>query len=255
MQLRGVQLAGRYELVREIAQDADARVWDGYDRALDRPVVIKLLQPALRGNAEAIERFNAAARAAARRAANAGPRVLDAGSDQSSAIPFVVFQTQDEAIPEAESPTRLMPRVQPRAATSNNHRLMLAVLLVPLVAGVVIVRGLLNLPSPTASLGKQPVLPTAAAAPTQVQPVATAQPTVAPPRPTPSPTQPAGVRRRIVNTDGIGVALRSAPGGPRLPGRGYDEGATVTVLEQSGAWSHIRGDDGREGWVLAVTLG
>jgi SH3-like domain-containing protein len=39
-----------------------------------------------------------------------------------------------------------------------------------------------------------------------------------------------------------------------LPGKGYDEGVTVTLLEEQGAWARIRGDDGREGWVLAVTL-
>jgi hypothetical protein len=63
-----------------------------------------------------------------------------------------------------------------------------------------------------------------------------------------------GERRRIVNTDGQGVALRTAPDGERLPARGYDEGTTVTVLERQGAWTHIRGDDGRDGWVLSVTV-
>ena len=64
-----------------------------------------------------------------------------------------------------------------------------------------------------------------------------------------------GVQRRVVNTDGRGVALRASPGGDRLPTRGYNEGATVTALETSGEWTHIRGADGREGWVLSVTLG
>jgi len=36
-------------------------LWDGYDCALDRPVVVKLLQPAVAEDAEAIERFRAAA--------------------------------------------------------------------------------------------------------------------------------------------------------------------------------------------------
>jgi hypothetical protein len=90
-------------------------------------------------------------------------------------------------------------------------------------------------------------------------------PTTAPaPAPTtaPAPSRPqatatasvAGQRRKIANTDGQGVALRAGPGGERLPGHGYDEGDTVTLLEQNGQWAHIRGDDGREGWVLAVTL-
>jgi hypothetical protein len=58
-----------------------------------------------------------------------------------------------------------------------------------------------------------------------------------------------------VNTDGRGVALRAVAGGDRLPGKGYDEGAVVQALEQNGAWTRIRGADGREGWVLSVTLG
>ncbi len=63
-----------------------------------------------------------------------------------------------------------------------------------------------------------------------------------------------GQPRRVVNTDGRGVALRTTPGGDRLPAKGYDEGATVLALEQSGEWTRIRGSDGREGWVLTVTL-
>jgi Bacterial SH3 domain len=64
-----------------------------------------------------------------------------------------------------------------------------------------------------------------------------------------------GQERRVTNTDGQGVALRDAPGGARLPAKGYDEGEVVTILEQQGTWTHIRGHDGREGWVLSVTLG
>jgi hypothetical protein len=148
------------------------------------------------------------------------------------------------------------------------QRLALLLLLVPIVAGAFVVRGILDGPSPLSSVleragqGGAPLLPTPAAAaqPTQRPTAAPAQPTPSP-RPTPrvvptaTPSQSAGVRRRIVNTDGQGVALRASPGGPRLPGKGYDEGATVTLLGQDGAWAHIRGDDGREGWVLAVTLG
>jgi Bacterial SH3 domain len=79
-------------------------------------------------------------------------------------------------------------------------------------------------------------------------------PTVIPTRaPTATPAA-VGQSRRIVNTDGRGVALRSSPGGDRLPGKGYDEGATVQAFESSGEWTRIRGNDGREGWVLSVTL-
>jgi SH3-like domain-containing protein len=68
-----------------------------------------------------------------------------------------------------------------------------------------------------------------------------------------SPPQP-GEQRRVANTDGLGVALRATPGGDRQPGKGYDEGTMLTVLETRGEWARIRGDDGREGWVLTVTL-
>ena len=64
----------------------------------------------------------------------------------------------------------------------------------------------------------------------------------------------AGDQRRVTNTDGQGVALRDAPGGARQPAKGYDEGEVVTILEQQGTWTHIRGRDGRDGWVLSVTL-
>jgi hypothetical protein len=101
------------------------------------------------------------------------------------------------------------------------------------------------------------VLPTrpgaAATKPQAVDPTAT--PTLArQPRPTATLDRPAGARRLIVNTDGIGVALRQSRDGPQLQGEGYDEGVTVAVLGEQGAWAHIRGEDGRDGWVLAVTV-
>jgi SH3-like domain-containing protein len=83
-----------------------------------------------------------------------------------------------------------------------------------------------------------------------------APPTAPAPKATPASVATAtrGVQRRIVNTDGRGVALRDGPGGSRLAGKGYDEGVTVTAFESSGGWTRIRGSDGREGWVLSVTL-
>jgi SH3-like domain-containing protein len=81
---------------------------------------------------------------------------------------------------------------------------------------------------------------------------ATPAPAAVPARATPSAA--ASGRQRVVNTDGQGVALRAGPDGDRLPGKGYAEGTPVTVLERSGPWTHIRGDDGRDGWVPTVTL-
>jgi uncharacterized protein YgiM (DUF1202 family) len=79
-------------------------------------------------------------------------------------------------------------------------------------------------------------------------------PTLAPGTPTTGSTPQPGEQRRVANTDGLGVALRATPGGDRQPGKGYDEGTTLTVLEVRGEWARIRGDDGREGWVLGLTL-
>jgi hypothetical protein len=111
-------------------------------------------------------------------------------------------------------------------------------------------------------------LPPTLAPATAVRPTSTSapQPTATPAavlsRATPRPASTAaatavpltGQQRRVANTDGQGVALRDGPGGGRLPAKGYDEGEVVTVLEQQGTWTRIRGQDGREGWVLSVTL-
>lgn len=63
---------------------------------------------------------------------------------------------------------------------------------------------------------------------------------------------PADVRMRIGHTDGLGVALRSAPRLDAREPRGILEGALVTVLERQGPdWVRVRGDGGQEGWVPA----
>ena len=55
---------------------------------------------------------------------------------------------------------------------------------------------------------------------------------------------------RIANTDGLGVVLYTAPrAGARSP-RGLLEGASVTVVEASGAdWTRVRALSGLDGWV------
>lgn len=261
MTLRGARFADRYELAREVAQDGDATIWEGYDSALARRVSIRVLRPALAGDSAAVERFTGSARAAARVGVRPGERVLDAGRDPDTALPFVVYEWTGDTPPGVVEPPTQPINVSARPRRTMRRRrppVAALLLLIPVVAGAVIVRGVLDLPSPSLSLPSTPLLPTAAVAtpatavPTARPATATARPAQAAPTATP---QISGVRKHIVNTDGIGVALRSSPGGPRLPGKGYDEGATVTLLEQDGTWAHIRGDDGREGWVLAVTVG
>jgi hypothetical protein len=137
---------------------------------------------------------------------------------------------------------------------------------VPLAVGAIFVVKLLS-PSnvslapmfavPTGTvLVDNPIATQPAAATSTPRPLAAATPAPTPRAITPTRAAAAssGERVSITNTDGQGVALRDGPNGNRLPGKGYDEGVTVTVLERQGAWAHIRGDDGRDGWVLSVTV-
>jgi hypothetical protein len=265
----GSRLSGRYELRRRLGTDTQATRWEGFDLGLERAVLIRVLRPDLARQPDEVQRFWAEAGAAARGAVAAGRRVLDAGYADEDQLPFVVLELPGEgeghtATAEGCGPVfrdgKALPPRQPRlAATPRQARMprgvALALLLVPVVAGVVLIRGLLGgsvfQPSKVAAVLPTPVAVQATAQAT-VTPRAQVQPTPRPPTATPAPEQ--AVRRKIVNTDGQGVALRASPGGPRLPGHGYDEGAIVTVLGVEGAWAHIRGDDGRQGWILAVTL-
>jgi hypothetical protein len=261
--------------------DSETVDWEAFDTALDRRVVVQLLRPDLAHDAGATQRFWQLARAGARRTATDGDRVLNGGTDPDTGQGFVVREWP-AAPPPAITPRRSVMRepagiAQLLSRFDGSRRLLvlggLAVALIVVAAGLRPgVQGWLawvNEPLARSGrsfgLGPASAVPASGAQPGQGAPAtAVAPPTVAaaartaPPAtavPTPAVTAtPAGQTRRIVNTDGQGVALRAAAGGDRLPGKGYDEGVTVQALEQSGAWTRIRGSDGREGWVLSVTL-
>lgn len=264
MSVPGTLLQDRYRLLRAMGDDGDATRWEAHDAALGRPVVVKLLRSARGADPLAAERFRQAARAAARTTPATGGRILDAGDDAATGLPFVVVEppadvlpvTTKLRLPPAPAPTRtradigLAPPTQPRQRERRSRApLWLLLAAAALVLGVVALR-----PALVGRDAANPPLPTTADA----RPSPAAAESGAPATPAarlPSPTPAGGHGRyRVVNTDGRGVALRATAGGDRLPGKGYDEGATVTLLEQRGDWAHIRGDDGREGWVLAVTL-
>jgi hypothetical protein len=226
--------------------------------------------------------------------ADTDARVLDAGDDQSLKLPFVVFEWLDQLADQADDnrstepewlaapPARakIAPVTPARAKIAQversgggspgrlAQRLVLLLVLIPIAVGAFLVRNFLQQPAPVpnavfsltsgtsvATPGASTVPASRAAAPVAAQPTSP-PPTAVPatPRPTLTPAPASGQRRRIANTDGQGVALRATAGGDKLPGKGYDEGVTVTLLEVQGDYAHIRGDDGREGWVLAVTL-
>ncbi|HEY3058928.1 MAG TPA: SH3 domain-containing protein [Chloroflexota bacterium] len=276
-------VADRYRLVRQLDADATALIWEARDTKLDRPVRLQILRPEHVDDSAKAEEFRRVMRAMAQSPSAYDAQVLDAGDDQASRAPFVVFgwaAAEETAPPAVELPAQPTLRVAtvaervPRPAVSTSSRsgvrpavstplwsprlLVLPLLAVPLVVGALLISAWLAQPeSPVRRVfSLQPgttVAPTPTAAPSAV-PTRAATPTAPRPAATATPIAPIGERRRIANTDGIGVALRASPGGDRLPGKGYDEGVTVTMLEQQGTWARIRGDDGREGWVLSVTL-
>jgi SH3-like domain-containing protein len=78
-------------------------------------------------------------------------------------------------------------------------------------------------------------------------PIAVAGTQATPAVPRPSPTS---ERARIAKTGGVGVVLRNSPNDADRSRSGLADGATVSVLERSGAdWVHVRADSGRQGWV------
>jgi hypothetical protein len=279
-------IADRYQLLREVSRAEDATYWQAADTRLDRNVMLELMRPELADDAGAVERFRDSLRVSARGGRGPYGRLLDGGTDRDRRVPFAVFEWVDTSpqlqVPQPQAqrarpvpvavaapPSQRRskpPRSVPEPKRSRNWALPVVLTCVPLAVGIIAVSRVLSTPSPpvanvfavptgTVQVGNPIVTP-----PTPVvAPTATTVPAlVATPAPSPRAVTPttagSGERVRVANTDGIGVALRDGPGGQRLPGKGYDEGVTVTVLERQGEWAHIRGDDGREGWVLAVTV-
>lgn len=256
--------------------DSETVDWEAFDTALDRRVVVQLLRPELAHDTPATERFWQVARAGARRTATDGDRVLNGGTDPDTGQSFVVREwpaaprsvTAPRSKPDSMAQLRRRFDTSPRWLVFGGLAVALILIAATLRPGVEGWLTWVNEPLARSGrsfgLGPASAVPASGAQPGQATPAPAAAPptvraapapTLATPNPTPAVTAtPAGQTRRVVNTDGQGVALRATAGGDRLPGKGYDEGATVQALEQSGAWTRIRGADGREGWVLSVTL-
>jgi Bacterial SH3 domain len=259
-------IANRYQLLREVSREPDTTFWQAADTLLDRDVMLELLRPELADDPVAVAQFRDSLRVTARLGATAHGRLLDGGTDPEQQLPFAVFEW-DDSRPSPPPPIEAPPpapqkRAKTARTTSRNVALPVLLTLVPVAVGIIAVAKLLSpsgqsvaqvfaIPTGTVLVGNQVVTPPPALATSTSRAVVAASAAPSPRAVTPTPT---GERVAIANTDGIGVALRDSPGGQRLPGKGYDEGVTVTVLERQGEWAHIRGDDGREGWVLAVTV-
>jgi hypothetical protein len=257
-------IADRYRLLGEVSRSEDATYWQAEDTLLDRDVMLELLRPELADDPTAVARFRESMRVTAHGGASAHGRLLDGGTDPDQRVPFAVFEWDDSPAQQSAPVKDLSPppRARPTRSGSRNWALPVLLTAVPVAVGIVLVSKLLApsgqsvgqvfaVPTGTVVVGNQVVTPPTTQATSTPRPVVAA--TAAPSARVVTPT-PAGERVRIANTDGIGVALRDGPNGQRMPGKGYDEGVTVTVLERQGEWAHIRGDDGRDGWVLAVTV-
>ena len=83
-------LAGRYRLVRRLAEGGMAAVWEGRDEILARPVAVKIPHPQLASDPAYRERFRREAVAAARLAHPGIVATYDTGAD--GAVDFIVME-------------------------------------------------------------------------------------------------------------------------------------------------------------------
>ena len=86
-------LAGRYRLVARVGEGGMAVVYRAVDELLGRPVAVKVLREAFRGDAEFVERFRREAQAAASLSHPNVVQVFDVGRDQDR--PFMVMELVD----------------------------------------------------------------------------------------------------------------------------------------------------------------
>jgi eukaryotic-like serine/threonine-protein kinase len=92
-------LAGRYRLVRPVAQGGMAQVWEANDDVLARAVAVKILHPHLAVDPSFLERFRREAVSAARLHSPHIVATYDAGTEQgpvggadSMVVPFIVME-------------------------------------------------------------------------------------------------------------------------------------------------------------------
>jgi serine/threonine protein kinase len=83
----------RYELAVPIASSGMGTLWEGADRRLNRKIVIKLIRPGKRRNADAMRRFNREARITARLGHPGVPVLYDFGTDKGEL--FMVMEHVD----------------------------------------------------------------------------------------------------------------------------------------------------------------
>ncbi|MCZ7429734.1 serine/threonine-protein kinase [Micromonospora sp. WMMA1949] len=88
-------LGGRYELEQRAGLGGMSEVWRAHDRVLDRTVAVKLISPALDGDAVSVERIRAEARSAARLVHPNVASVHDFGTatlPDGRPVPYIVME-------------------------------------------------------------------------------------------------------------------------------------------------------------------
>lgn len=85
------RVGDRYLLVRRVAARASLETWEALDERLDRSVILRLLTPGARGDAEAMRRLRDERRPAAAMPDPLAPRLLDGGEDVTYG-PYVVIE-------------------------------------------------------------------------------------------------------------------------------------------------------------------
>src|SRR5277367_6942768 len=86
----GSVIAGRYHLTAQLGQGGMGSVWRAEHLTLRSPVAVKLIDPAIAGKRETLERFQAEAQAAAALRSPHVVQILDYGVDGS--VPYIVME-------------------------------------------------------------------------------------------------------------------------------------------------------------------
>ncbi len=91
----GTTLAGKYRLVSMLGQGGMGSVWRAEHLGLNAPVAIKLIDPSIADNEEALGRFHREAQAAATLRSPHVVQILDHGVDKELNAPFIVMELME----------------------------------------------------------------------------------------------------------------------------------------------------------------
>src|SRR4051794_23537235 len=88
----GTILSGKYRLESVLGQGGMGSVWRAEHLGLKAPVAVKLMDPTVTQNADALGRFHREAHAAAMIRSPHVVQVLDHGVDEAHRTPFIVME-------------------------------------------------------------------------------------------------------------------------------------------------------------------